>query len=99
MTTDLHIESIIAHSVALGEALALKTYGIVSGEKTYRQALAVYGRWFSEAVKAGRLAPVRVTTDVHGKARTQYYRVEDILALKVKEAAKPALIWRDTSRP
>lgn len=70
---------------AIAEAAALavlKTLGLTSGEISRNRAIAVYGKWFKDAEKAGRLRPVRIGV---GKTGTRWYSVSEILALKAKD--------------
>ena len=88
MDKDRIIRDLIARSIAYGSALALETYGVVSGEKSQRQCRAIYGSWFDKACADGRLHTFRIE---EGRAGTRWYRVQDILALRLEDAAKPAL--------
>ena len=45
----------------------------------------MYGKWFREAVKAGRLKPVSVGVGRNGRRQ---YAVRDILALRAEDAAR-----------
>ena len=76
------LENLISSAVALGAAWANITAGRHSGELSARQARQIYGKWFTNAVNDGRLRPARVEDKRH------IYSVQEILALKVKEAAR-----------
>ena len=80
-----NLERIITTSSELGAARAMEALGLTSGELSQRQALKTYGKWFQDALAAHRLNPVRVED---GRAGTRWYRVVDILALKVKDAVR-----------
>jgi hypothetical protein len=66
----------------------MEQMGIHSGEISMRQAKKTYGKWFLDAISRDRLHPCRVES---GRAGTRWYRVVDILALKVEEGAKAEL--------
>lgn len=53
-----------------------------------RQAKKTYGKWFLDCIARDRIFPCRVET---GRAGTRFYRVVDILALKVEDDAKMEL--------
>ena len=82
-------QRLIQMSVELGTASALEALGIHSGELSQNKATDVYHKWFTDAVKAGRIHPCRVEDGGRG---TKYYRVVDILKLKVDDAAKAELL-------
>lgn len=85
MTT---IETLIKSCVELGSAQTIETLGLASGEISRNKAISVYGTYFLNAEKDGRLRPYRV-----GKGRngTKWYRVVDILTLRAKDALKAEL--------
>ncbi len=72
-----------------GAAAALEKAGITSGEITQKEATRIYGSYFTQAVSAGRLRPVR-----HGSARNsaKYFRVTDILNLRTADEAAALMI-------
>lgn len=76
------LENLISAAFAQGAVWADVTAGRHSGELSARQARKVYGKWFTTAVNEGRLHPARVEDKRH------IYSVQEILALKVKEAAR-----------
>lgn len=82
------IEHLIDTCVELGTVRAMEALGVTSGEISQRKAISVYGKYFTDAVKRGRLYPCRVE---EGKAGTKFYRVVDILKLKAKDAAQAEL--------
>ena len=83
-----NLETLIKTCVSLGAAETLVTLGISSGEISQRKARDIYGRYFTEAAKAGRIRPCRVED---GRAGTKWYRVTDILELKARDAARAEL--------
>ena len=84
--TNLH--SIIQNCISLGTASTLEQLGIHSGEVSMRQAKKTYGKWFADAIMRDRIQPCRIED---GRAGTRWYRVVDILALKVEDGAKAEL--------
>ena len=53
-----------------------------------RQAKKTYGKWVQDCIARDRIFPCRVE---NGRAGTRFYRVVDILALKVEDDAKMEL--------
>lgn len=86
MATNLEI--LIQTCVELGSAKTLETLGLSSGEISQRRARDVYGKYFTEADREGRIRPCRIES---GRCGTRYYRVVDILALKAQDAARAEL--------
>ena len=76
--------TLIRTAAELGASEALRKAGQTSGEISQKEAQRIYGRYFTEAVKAGRLHPV-----AQGPARNskKSYKVADILALKASDQA------------
>ena len=83
-----NLQSLIQNCISLGTASAMEQMGIHSGEISMRQAKKTYGKWFLDAVSRDRLHPSRIES---GRAGTRWYRVVDILALKVEEGARAEL--------
>ena len=75
--------------ISLAVNTALTQLGITSGELTYAGALKVYGQWFANAVRNGRIAPIRFG---EGKTPTKWYSVADILAYKAVELEEAQVI-------
>lgn len=69
----------------LAVAEVLKALGVHSGEMSQSAAGRTYGKWFTEAVAAGRLQPSRVGSGANG---TRWYAIEDILSLKAQDAER-----------
>lgn len=80
-----NLERLIKTCIELGTASTLETLGISSGEISQRKARDTYGKYFTDADKAGRIRPCRIE---EGHTGTRWYRVVDILALKAQDAAK-----------
>jgi hypothetical protein len=83
-----NLQSIIHNCIAIGTASTLEQLGIHSGEMSMRQAKKVYGKWFTDAILRDRIRPCRIED---GHAGTRWYRVVDILALKVEDGVKAEL--------
>lgn len=82
------LETLISTCIELGTAKTLETLGISSGEISQRKARDIYGKYFTDADRAGRIRPCRVED---GRTGTRWYRVVDILALKAADAARAEL--------
>ena len=86
MATNLEI--LIQTCVELGSAKTLETLGLSSGEISQRKARDVYGKYFMDADRDGRIRPCRIES---GRCGTRFYRVVDILSLKAMDAARAEL--------
>ena len=84
----INLQSLIQDCISLGTASTLEQLGIHSGELSMRQAKKTYGKWFQDCIARDRILPCRVE---NGRAGTRFYRVVDILALKVEDDAKMEL--------
>lgn len=73
------LQRIVASAAQQGAAAALAALGLTSGEVSQRQAVKTYGKWLADAIKEGRINPVRIED---GHAGTRWYKVADILALQ-----------------
>lgn len=83
-----NLEILIQACIELGSAKAIEAMGIASGEISRRKAISIYGKYFVDAERKGRINPVRVGNGRNGK---KVYRVVDILSLKAKDAARAEL--------
>lgn len=83
-----NLETLIQTCIELGSAKTMETLGISSGEISQRRARDVYGKYFMDADREGRIRPCRVED---GRSGTRWYRVVDILALKAADAARAEL--------
>lgn len=83
-----NLDTLIRSACELGSARTIEALGLSAGEISQRKARDVYHKWFTDADKAGRIRPCRIENGGRG---TRYYRVVDILALKVKDAARAEL--------
>ena len=86
--TMTNIERLIETCLELGSAKTMETLGVTSGEISQRRARDVYGKYFTDADKAGRIRPCRIED---GRAGTRWYRVVDILKMKAADAARAEL--------
>ena len=87
-TPSMSLTTLIQTCIELGTASALETLGITSGEISQRKARDVYGKWFSDADRSGRIRPCRIE---EGRAGTRWYRVVDILSLKAEDSVPASL--------
>ena len=83
-----NIERLIETCIELGSAKTMETLGVTSGEISQRRARDVYGKYFMDADRTGRIRPCRIE---EGRAGTRWYRVVDILKLKAADAARAEL--------
>lgn len=83
-----NLEILIQTCVELGSAKTLETLGLSSGEISQRKARDIYGKYFTDADREGRIRPCRVE---NGKCGTRWYRVVDILSLKAQDAVRAEL--------
>ena len=84
----INLQSLITDCISLGTASAMEQMGIHSGEISQTQARRTYGKWFQDCIMRNRIFPCRIE---EGRAGTKWYRVVDILALKVEDSAKAQL--------
>lgn len=77
-----NLEALIQSAAAMGAAQVLEVLGLSAGEISGRKAKSIYGTWFMEAVKSGRLRPTRVGDGYNGK---HSYRITDILQLRTAD--------------
>lgn len=78
-------KGIIQDIAQCAAAQVMEALGVSSGRISQTQAEEVYGKWFREAVKAGRLKPISVGVGRNGRRQ---YAVRDILALRAEDAAR-----------
>jgi hypothetical protein len=87
----MDILHLIRVSAKAGADEALIATGQKSPMVSKRDAIKVYGSWFTESCKAGRLHPCMVG---NGKNGTHWYSVREIDALMIKDATPAELIWK-----
>ena len=82
------LEKLVESAAAQGAAKVLETLGLTSGEISQRKARDTYGKWFTDAEKAGRIRPCRID---NGKNGTRHYRVVAIQELKTADLMRAEL--------
>ena len=75
--------------ISLAVTTAMTQMGLSSGELTYSAATKVYGQWFVNAVRNGRIEPSRIG---NGKTATKWFSIADILAYKAVEIENAQVI-------
>lgn len=83
-----NLEILIQTCIELGSAKTIEALGLSAGEISQRKARDIYGKYFVDADRSGRIRPCRIETGSRG---TRWYRVVDILALKAQDAARAEL--------
>lgn len=83
-----NLEILIESAVELGSTKAMVALGLSAGEISQRRASDIYGKYFRDAVKDERIRPCRVES---GRCGTKFYKVEDILKLKIYDSARAEL--------
>lgn len=86
-----NLERIVKEAAQMGAAQALETLGITAGEISQRKARATYGKWFTDAERAGRLRPSRIDS---GKNGTRHYRVVAIQELRTADLVRAEIQLR-----
>lgn len=82
------LEQIVHEAAALGAAQMAETLGLTAGEISQRKARDTYGKWFTDAERAGRIRPVRID---NGRNGTRHYRIVDIQELKTADLVRAEL--------
>lgn len=82
------LEKLVHSAAAMGAAQVLETLGLTAGEISQRKARDTYGKWFTDAEKAGRIRPARVD---NGKNGTRHYRVVEIQELRTADLVRAEL--------
>lgn len=83
-----NLERIVESAAAMGAAQVLETLGLTAGEISQRKARSIYGKWFTDAERAGRIRPSRVDD---GRNGTRHYLVSAISALRTADLVKAEL--------
>ena len=83
-----NLESIVESAAAMGAARVLETLGLTAGEISQRKARDIYGKWFTDAERAGRIRPSRVDD---GRNGTRHYRVVTIQELRTADLMRAEL--------
>ncbi|MCQ2116656.1 MAG: hypothetical protein MJY76_00750 [Bacteroidales bacterium] len=74
--------------ISMAVVATMTRLGAISGELTYAEAYRLYGRWFANAAKDGKILPSRIGAT--GKPR--WYSISDILATKAAELEKVLVV-------
>ena len=82
------LEQLVQSAAAMGAAQVLETLGLTAGEISQRKARDTYGKWFTDAEKAGRIHPSRVD---NGRNGTRHYRVVTIQELRTADLMRAEL--------
>lgn len=91
-----NLERIVEAAAAMGAASVLETLGITPGEISQRKARATYGKWFTDAERAGRIRPSRVD---NGRNGTRHYRIVDIQELRTADLVRAELQLKKPLNP
>lgn len=82
------LEQMVQSATAAGAAMVLETLGLTPGEISQRQARKTYGKWFTDAERAGRIHPSRVD---EGRNGTRHYRIVEIQDLRTADLMRAEL--------
>ena len=88
------LNEIVKSAAKAGAAEALEVLGLTPGEISQRKARDIYGKWFTDAEKAGRIRPARVDD---GRNGTRHYRVVEIQQLKTADLVRAELQLRQST--
>jgi len=83
-----NLERLVQSAAEMGAAKVLETLGLTAGEISQRKARAVYGKWFTDAERNGRIHPSRVD---NGRNGTRHYRVVAIQELRTADLMRAEL--------
>ena len=83
-----NLERLVQSAAAMGAAQVLETLGLTAGEISQRKARDIYGKWFTDAERAGRIRPSRVDD---GRNGTRHYRVVQIQELRTADFMRAEL--------
>ena len=82
------LNEIVKSAAKAGAMEALEALGLTAGEISQRRARDLYGKWFTDAERSGRIRPARVDD---GRNGTRHYRVVEIQQLKTADLVKAEL--------
>lgn len=83
-----NLERLVQSAAEMGAARVLETLGLTAGEISQRKARSIYGKWFTDAERNGRIRPSRVDD---GKNGTRHYRVVAIQELRTADLMRAEL--------
>ena len=90
------LEELVKTAAAMGAAQVLETLGLTAGEISQRKARDIYGKWFADAEKAGRIRPARID---NGRNGTRHYRVVAIQELRTADLIRAELQLYNKTNP
>lgn len=91
-----NLEALVQSAAAQGAAQVIETLGLSSGVICQGKARSVYGTWFTDAVKQGRIRPCRIGKGPRG---VRHYRIVDILQLRTSDIMQAELQTREIRNP
>ena len=83
-----NLEQLVKSAAKMGAAEVLESLGLTAGEISQRRARDIYGKWFTDAERSGRIRPSRVDQGSHG---TRHYRVVQIQELRTADLMRAEL--------
>lgn len=83
-----YLEELVRTASEMGAARLAEMLGLSAGEISQRKARDTYGKWFTDAEKAGRIRPCRID---QGRNGTRHYRVVAIQELKTADLMRAEL--------
>lgn len=87
-----NLEALVKSAAAQGAAQVIETLGLSSGLICQGKAKSVYGSWFTDAVKQGRIRPIQIGKGPRG---VRNYRIVDILQLRTTDIMRAELQSRE----
>ena len=83
-----NLERLVQSAAEMGAARVLETLGLTAGEISQRKARSIYGKWFTDAERNGRIRPCRIDD---GRNGTRHYRVVAIQELRTADLMRAEL--------
>lgn len=90
-----NLEALVQSAAAQGAAQVIETLGLSSGVICQGKARSIYGSWFLDAVKQGRLRPCRIGKGPRG---VRHYRIVDILQLRTTDYMRAEIQSREINK-
>ena len=91
-----NLEALVQSAAAQGAAQVIETLGLSSGEICQGKAREIYGSWFMEAVKKGKIRPCRIGKGPKG---ARHYRIVEILQQRTADIMLAELQTREVRKP
>lgn len=88
-----NLEQLVKSAFEAGQATMAEALGVTPGEISQRQARKIFGKWFDDAARTGRITPSRVG---EGRNGIKHYRVVEITTLKTADHFKAEIQTRKT---